>query len=92
MWRRFQPVWVPALRWHDCIARQSSGTRETSAAITTERLEEKPCEKRGRNATRTSGMAVDSNGSSNKGIELWDVVRGGWFVVSTGNRRKQRAR
>ena len=83
----FRAPWPPALRWHESVAQQLSGTWEPSAPMRTERLKQKTCKRRSRNAVRRGGMARSSNEVPDKGTEPRGHEHGGWFAVSTGNGR-----
>ena len=83
----FRAPWPPALRWHEAVAQQLSGTWEPSAPMPTERLKQKTCENRSRNAVRRGGMARSSEEVSDKEMELRGRVHGGRTPRSTGNGR-----
>jgi hypothetical protein len=83
----FRTLWPPALRWHESVTQQLSGTWEPSAPMPTERLKQKTCESRSRDAVRRGGTARSSQEVSDKEMEPRGRVHGGWFLVSTGNGR-----
>ncbi len=83
----FRAPWPPALRWHEAVAQQLSGTWEPSAPMRTERLKQKTCKSRSRNAVRRDGMARSSEEVPDKGMEPRGHEHGGWFAASTGNGR-----
>ena len=83
----FRALWPPALRWHESVRRQLSGTWEPSAPMPTEPLKQKTCESESREAARRGGMARSSEEVSDKEMEPRGRVQGGWFSVSTGNGR-----
>ena len=83
----FRTLWPPALRWHESVRRQLSGTWEPSAPMATEQLKQKTCESRSRKAARRDGMARSSDEVSDKEMEPRGHKHGGWFAVSTGNGR-----
>jgi hypothetical protein len=83
----FRALRPPALRWHESVTQQLSGTWEPSAPMPTERFKQKPCENWSRNAVRRGGMARSSEEVLDKGTEPRGREHGGWFAVSTGNGR-----
>jgi hypothetical protein len=83
----FRTPWPPALRWHEAVAQQLSGTWEPSAPMQTERFKQKTCENWSREAVRRDGMARSSKEVPDKGMEPRGREHGGWFAVSTGNGR-----
>jgi hypothetical protein len=83
----FRTLWPPALRWHESVRRQLSGTWEPSAPMLTQRLKQKTCKSLSRKAARRGGMARSSEEVSDKEMEPRGHEHGGWFAVSTGNGR-----
>ena len=83
----FRTPWPPALRWHEAVAQQLSGTWEPSAPMQTERFKQKTCKSWSRNAVRRDGMARSSDEVPDKGMEPRGHEHEGWFAVSTGNGR-----
>jgi hypothetical protein len=83
----FRTLWSPALRWHDWVTRQLSGTWEPSALMLTEPLKQQTCQSVSRNAARRGGTARSSSEVSDKEMEPRGRDHEGWFEVSTGNRR-----
>ena len=83
----FRTLWPPALRWHEAVRRQLSGTWEPSAPMRTEPLKQKTCESESREAARRGGMARSSEEISDKEMEPRGQVQGGWLRASTGNGR-----
>ena len=83
----FRTLWPPALRWHESVRRQLSGTWEPSAPMLTQRLKQKTCKSLSRKAPRRGGMARSSKEVSDKEMEPRGRVQGGWFRASTGNGR-----
>lgn len=79
----------PALRWHDWIAGRLSGRWEPSAPMQTERLEQRSCESRSREAVRRGGSARSSDEVPDKGMERRGRGHGGWDVEPTGNGRSR---
>ena len=65
----FRALWPPALRWHESVTQQLSGTWEPSAPMRTERLKQKPCESWSRDAVRRGGTACSSSEVSDKEME-----------------------
>ena len=83
----FRALRPPALRWHEPVTRQLSGTWEPSAPMTTERFKQKTCKSQSRKAARRGGMARSSGEVSDKEMEPRGRVNEGWFMASTGNGR-----
>ena len=83
----FRTLWSPALRWHDWVTRQLSGTWEPSALMLTEPLKQQTCKSVSREAARRGGTARSSSEVSDKEMEPRGRDHEGWFEVSTGNRR-----
>jgi len=83
----FRTLWSPALRWHDWVTRQLSGTWEPSALMLTEPLKQQTCQSVSRKAARRGGTARSSDEVSDKEMEPRGRNQEGWFAESTGNRR-----
>jgi len=83
----FRALRPPALRWHEPVTRQLSGTWEPSAPMATEWLKQKTCESPSREAARRGGMARSSNEVSDKEMEPRGRVHGVWFQGSTESGR-----
>jgi len=83
----FRALRPPALRWHESVKRQLSGTWEPSVPMRTERPKQKTCEGWSRETVRRGGTARSSYEVFDKGTEPRGRVDGGWFAVSTGNGR-----
>jgi hypothetical protein len=83
----FRALWSPALRWHDWVTRQLSGTWEPSALMLTEPFKQQTCKNVSRDAARRGGTARSSDEVPDKGMEPRGCDHEGWFEVSTGNRR-----
>jgi hypothetical protein len=83
----FRTLWPPALRWHESVTRQLSGTWEPSEPMVTEWLKQKTCKSQSRKAARRDGMARSSEEVSDKEMEPRGCVNEGWFMESTGNGR-----
>ena len=83
----FRALRPPALRWHEAVTQQLSGTWEPSASMTTERPKQKTCKGWSRKAARRDGMARSSDEVPDKGMEPRGRVNEGGFMASTGNGR-----
>lgn len=80
-------LWSPALRWHDWVTGQLSGTWEPSALMLTEPFKQQNCKNVSREAARRGGTARSSNEVRDKRMEPRGWDQEGWFEVSTGDRR-----
>lgn len=79
----------PASRWHEPVARRLCGTWEPSAPMLTERLKQRPCESRSREAARRGVTVRSSVEGPDKGRGAKGLCSGGWFARSTGNGRSR---
>ena len=64
-----RPVWSPALRWQDPLARRLCGTWEPLASMRTEKAKRKTREAESREATKRGGTTRISKEVPDKGTE-----------------------
>jgi len=79
----------PALRWHESLMRQLSGTWEPSGSMLTEQTKRQPREVKSREATQRGGMTRSSNEAPDKRVERRGHIEEGDFNEPTWKGRSR---